>query len=180
MKTIILITALLIGAVASAHIPVTESATILDQNIDGASLAGNYRAKDNCDGGVFKRPTSTGLVLVSFVKSYENDEAGVKSKQSDFSYTYMRRQGSSKFEVKTGTFSLNKLRKITDVKKVDNEVVESVSRLEAATISVAGDLADDDDNGAYAVKLNDDGSIQINGKDCDQRVTLTPTKDTVP
>ena len=52
MKTsfIFLATLLSLG-VASAHIPVTESATILDANIDGSTLAGNYRVKDACEGG---------------------------------------------------------------------------------------------------------------------------------
>ena len=92
----------------------------------------------------------------------------------------MRRQGGSKFEVKTGKITFNKLRKITNEKKVDDQVTESKSHYEAENIAVIGDLADDDRDDSYNVTLNEDGSIKIQGKDCDQKVTLTPTTDTIP
>ena len=182
MKTsfIFLATLLSLG-VASAHIPVTESATILDANIDGSTLAGNYRVKDACDGGFLKKPNSSGLVMVKFDNAYENLVAGVQTKSAELSYTYLRKQGgSNKFEVKTGKIVLNKLRKISDVKKVDDQIVDKKERLESEAATVVGDLAQDDGDGNYPVKFNDDGSIEIQGKHCDARVTMTPTKDTVP
>src|SRR5690606_35807791 len=102
---------LLIGATAMAHIPVLESATQVDANIDGANLAGNYRVADECDGGAFKKPKSTGLAMIQFSAAFENEVAGVKSKQAEFAYSYMRRQGGSDYKVKQGKITLNKLRK---------------------------------------------------------------------
>jgi hypothetical protein len=180
MKTLLFLATLLSMGIASAHIPVTESATIMDANLDGSNFAGNYRVKDECDGGLFKKPNSSGLVMVKFDTSYENEVAGIKTKHAELSYTYLRKQGGNKFEVKPGKMLLNKLRKLTEVKKIDGQVVDSKTRYQVDSIDVSGDLADDDKDGSYAVTINDDGSIRIQGKDCDQRVTLTPTTDTVP
>jgi hypothetical protein len=180
MKIILFLATALSMGVASAHIPVTESATIMDANLDGSNFAGNYRVKDDCDGGLFKKPNSSGLVIVKFDTSYENEIAGIKTKHSELSYNYRRKQGGNKFEVKPGKILLNKLRKLTEVKKIDGQVVESKVKYQAETVDVVGDLADDDGDGNYAVTINEDRSIRIQGKDCDQRVTLTPTTDTVP
>jgi hypothetical protein len=177
MKSLLFLSTLLAMGIASAHIPVTESATIMDANLDGSNFAGNYRVKDECDGGLFKKPNSSGLAMVKFDTSYENEVAGVKTKHAELSYNYLRKHGGNKFEVKSGKILLNKLRKITDVRKVDGQTVSAKTRYEAATVDVVGDLAND---GTYALTINDDGSLLIQGKDCDQRVTLTPTTDTVP
>lgn len=182
MKGLIFLTTLLTIGVASAHIPVTESATIMDANLDGSNFAKNYRVKDDCDGGAFQKPRSTGLAIVKFNTSFENEIAGVKSKHAELSYSYMRKQGGGKFEVKTGKFTLNKLRKITELKKVDGNVADAETKVkyEAANIDVTGDLADDSKDGTYNVTIDEDGSIKISGKDCDQKVTLTPTTDVTP
>jgi hypothetical protein len=181
MKTTLIILATLLAAtVASAHIPVTESATILDANGDGSNFAGNYRVVDDCNGNAFQKKQSKGLAIVKLNTSYENKTAGVLTKHAEFSYTYYRRQsGSNKFEIKNGKFTLNNLKKITELKKVDNEVVETKVTYTATNVDVAGDLADDSGDGSYAVSFLK-GGIQINGKECDQRVELTPTTDTTP
>jgi len=177
MKSLLFLSTLLTMGIASAHIPVTESATIMDANLDGSNFARNYRVKDDCDGGLFKTPNSSGLAMLKFDTSYENENAGVKTKHAELSYNYLRKHGGNKFEVKSGKILLNKLRKITDVKKIDGQAVQSNTRYEVATVDVVGDLAND---GSYPVTVNADGSIRIQGKDCNQRVTLTPTTDTVP
>lgn len=183
MKTLIstmAIALLFVGATASAHIPVLESSTQVDANIDGANLAGNYRVKDNCDGGLLQKPRSQGLATVQFSTSYENEINGVKSKHAEFAYTYLRRQSGTDYKVKQGKLTLNRLRKITEQKKIDNELVESKSRFEAESADVTGDLTDDNNDGKQTVRMNEDGSIQFLGKDCDEQVTLTPTKDIAP
>ncbi|MCC2678900.1 MAG: hypothetical protein K0R29_1476 [Pseudobdellovibrio sp.] len=182
MKSIVstIALALVIGSTALAHIPVTESATQVDANIDGANLAGNYRVLDNCDGGAFQKPRSQGLATIQFATSYENDVAGVKTKHAEFQYSYMRRQTGSDYKVKQGKVVINKLRKVTELKKIDGELVDSKSRLEADSADVSGDLTDDNNDGRQAVKFLEDGRIQFNGKDCDEQVTLTPTKDIAP
>ena len=63
MKVAIFLSTLFTLGVASAHIPVTQSSTKMDANMDGSALAGNYRVKDECDGGLFKKPTSSGLAI---------------------------------------------------------------------------------------------------------------------
>lgn len=181
MKATITLTVLLLSfGMASARIPVTESATIMDANIDGSSLNGNYRASDDCNGRLFD-PQSKGLVMLKQSTSFENETNGVKTKHAELSYTYFRRKsGSDKFAVKQGKITLNKLRKITEQKKLDNEVVESKSRLEAQSADVMGDLSDSDKDGSQAVRFLEDGRIILDGKDCDERVELVPTTDTVP
>jgi len=183
MKTAIVSMAIaftFIGATASAHIPVTEAATQVDANIDGANFAGNYRVVDNCDGGAFQRPRSQGLAMVQFNSSYENEVNGVKTKHAEFTYSYMRRQTGSDYKVKQGKVTMNKLRKITELKKIDNELVDSKSRIEVESADITGDLTDDNNDGKQAVKILEDGRIQFLGKDCDEQVTLTPTKDIAP
>jgi hypothetical protein len=169
----------LTAGVASAHIPVTESTTILDQNLDGANFAGNYRVVDDCNSGAFQRQ-SKGLAFVQVTRSYENDVNGLKSKNVELAYTYMRTQGGGKFEIKSGTVTIEKLKKITDVKKMDGEVVSTNSRLEADGAVVVGDLADDSSDGRLAIQFSANGKISFNGKGCDSKVMLTPTTDTIP
>lgn len=170
---------MLTAGVASARIPVTESATILDQNMDGSNFAGNYRVVDDCNSGAFQRQ-SKGLAFVQVTRSYENDVNGLKSKNVELAYTYMRTQGGGKFEIKGGTVTIQKLKKITDVRKVDGEVVSSNARLEAEGADIIGDLADDQSDGRLSVQFGTDGKISFNGKGCDEKVTMTPTTDTVP
>lgn len=180
MKKLFTITAVLFTTVlASAHIPVTESTTILDQNLDGSNFAGNYRVVDDCNSGAFQRQ-SKGLAFVQVTRSYENDVNGLKSKNVELAYTYMRTQGGGKYEIKSGTVTLLKLKKITDVKKMDGELVSSISRLEAEGADVIGDLANDHDDGRLAVQFSENGKISFRGKGCDEKVTMTPTTDTIP
>ena len=184
MKTkSLFVSLLLIAGTASAHIPVTESSTILDQNIDGSNFSGNYRVSDDCSGGLLRHPHSSGLAMVKLTNSFENTAGGATSKQADYSYTYFRRQdNSSKFQIKTGTMSLLQLKKITDVKKIDDKVLDSATkvRYEASEADVVGALSDDSADQPAPVQFLDNGQIRILGKECDGRVLLTPTTDTVP
>ena len=180
MKKLLTIAAVLLTTgMASAHIPVTESATILDQNMDGSNFAGNYRVVDDCNSGAFQRQ-SKGLAFVQVTRSYENDVNGLKSKNVELAYTYMRTQGGGKFEIKNGTVTIQKIKKITEQKKVDGKLVQSTTRLEAEGADVMGDLADDHSDGRLAVQFGADGKISFNGKGCDEKVTMTPTTDTIP
>lgn len=180
-----LIAAFGITSVAQAHIPVTESATIMDANVDGAAFVGNYRVSDDCDGKVIHPNRSSGLAIFKLGRpAYENTVAGVQTKHVELLYTYMRKKkniigGGGGFKVKTGTILFNKIRKITNFQKVDGNVVNSSEQWQADSVDVVGDLADDDKDGSYPVSFAN-GQIRINGKKCDQQVVLTPTTDVTP
>lgn len=180
-KMMLLALSVCVVSVAEARIPVTSSETIMDQNIDGAVIEGKYKVADDCNDGLFRKPQSKGYAVLRNGPSFEDSVSGVISKKAELTYTYSRRQGSDKYELKRGTLILNKLRKITEQKKVDNEVVEQKERIEADFANVIGDLADDDsDKGNYRITFMEDGRIQLHGDACDKKVTLTPTTDELP
>lgn len=174
-----------IGAVAQAHIPVTESTTVMDANVDGAPFVGNYRVSDDCGGKIIDPKRSSGLAIFKLGRAaWENTIAGVQSKHVELQYTYMRKKkniigGGGGYKVKTGTVLLNKIRKLTHLQKVDGQVVSQQEEWQADNIEVVGDLADDSKDGSYPVSF-ENGQIRIKGKDCDQQVVLTPTTDVTP
>ena len=175
-KILFLLVALTITVAAQAT--TTENSTVVDNNIDGSPFAGNYRVSDSCNNG-----HNSGLATLTANRAYDNTNDNVVTRQVELNYTYMRRQNTLIFgggyKTKRGSVLFNNIRKITEIKKVDGQVVETKSRFEADSITVAGDLADDDKDGSYRVSFANN-LIRINGKDCDQRVSLTPTTDTTP
>src|SRR5688572_22490199 len=125
MKFLLSVVALLsITTAVHAHIPVTESATVMDANVDGTPFVGNYRVSDDCSGKVINPNRSSGLAIFKLGRpAYENTVAGVQSKHVELQYTYMRKKkniigGDGGFKVKTGTILLNKIRKLTHLQKV--------------------------------------------------------------